>query len=349
VFDISGSVLDWLRADERTVLARTVDVEGFSARWPQDGLAASIQDGRMTTVGHVLGGAATAVLAPLLAEALAADLPAAVQAIRIGDEAAAAAGLSCGGRARVLLQPASDIAPEAWQALTEREAVCLVTAVDGPAVGATNWFSRRTLATVDEPAERPDPRAVQWFGRGVCAATVLALADERESLVTALWPVSRLLVVGDGLLAAALESVARVLDWAPEVVSGVDAAVAAVQGLGSADALVVLTHDRDVDGPVLAAALDTAPGYIGALGSRRTQQARAGWLRERGVADEAIAAIHGPAGLDIGARAPGEIALSIAAEIVNIRSGSGVPSLRDRSGPIHLDGLRTPPARYKHP
>jgi xanthine dehydrogenase accessory factor len=252
----------------------------------------------------------------------------------------------------VLVQPADDIASEAWQAIAGREVVCLVTALDGSRAGETTWFSRRTLAAA---LERPDPRAVQWFGRGVCAATVMALtnemtnesADESASLVTALWPVSRLLVVGDGLLAAALEGVARVLEWEPEIVSEVDAAVAAVRSLAGADALVVLTHDRDVDGPVLAAALKAGPGYIGALGSRRTQQARAGWLGERGVPSEAIAAIHGPAGLDIGARTPGEIALSITAEIVSLRSGAGVASLRDRSGPIHLDGLQTPPARYQ--
>jgi xanthine dehydrogenase accessory factor len=348
VFDISAAVLEWSRAGKRTLLARTVDVRGFSARWPQDGLAACVQDGRLTTAGHVLGGAAATVLEPLLHQALAGDLPATVHEIRISDQDAGAAGLSCGGTARVLVQPAEDVALEAWQTIAEREAVCLVTALDGASAGETSWFSRRTLAT---SGERPDPRAVQWFGRGVCAATVMALADERECLVTALWPVSRLLVVGDGLIAAALAGTARVLEWEPEIVSGVDAAVAAVQTLGSADALVVLTHDRDVDGPVLAAALDTEPGtgpaYIGALGSRRTQQARAGWLGDRGVPEEAIAAIHGPAGLDIGARTPGEIALSIVAEIVSLRSGAGVPSLRDRSGPIHLDGLHTPPARYK--
>jgi xanthine dehydrogenase accessory factor len=347
VFDISAAVLEWSRAGKRTVLARTVDVQGFSARWPQDGLAVSAAD--RAAVGHVLGGAAASALGPIVDDALAHDRAAAVHELRVSDAEAGAAGLSCGGRARVLVQPASDIPHAAWEAMAERAAVCLVTSLDGDSVGQTSWFSRGTLA---DAKPGPDPQALRWFGRGVCAATVLDLASSGESLVTALWPVTRLLVVGDGLLAAALDGVARVLEWEPEIVSEVDAAVAAVRSLSSADALVVLTHDRDVDGPVLAAALDAAEanglGYIGALGSRRTQQARAGWLRDRGVTDDAIAAIHGPAGVAIGARSPGEIALSIAAEIVSLRSGAGVASLRDRSGPIHVDGLRTPPARYRN-
>jgi xanthine dehydrogenase accessory factor len=343
VYEIAVPVLEWLRAGQPTVLARTVDVQGFSARWPQDGLAVTASDGATAGVGHVLGGAAASALDPIIADALAHSRPVAIHELRISDAEAGAAGLSCGGSARVLVQPASDIPHSAWQAICEREAVCLATALDGPRLGTTTWFSRRTLA---EDESSPDPSAVRWFGRGVCAATVLKLDAAGESLVTALWPVSRLLVVGDGLLASALEGVARLLEWEPAVVSGVDAAVAAVRELRSNDALIVLTHDRDVDGPVLAAALETAPGYIGALGSRRTQEARAGWLRDRGVDDAAIAEIHGPAGLDIGARTPGEIALSIASEIVSLRSGAAAPSLRDRGGPIHVDGLRTPPARY---
>jgi xanthine dehydrogenase accessory factor len=227
--------------------------------------------------------------------------------------------------------------------LASHEAVCVVSELGGEF--ATTWFSRRSLSS-DSSEAKPDPRALQWFGRGNCAATVMELADGRESLVTALWPTSRLVIVGDGLLAAALQETARVLDWEPEVVAGVSEAVAAVESLSTGDAVIVLTHDREVDGPVLAAALEAAPGYIGALGSRRTQEARAGWLRDRGVSDAAIAAIRGPAGLDIGARTPGEIALSIASEIVSVRSGAGGSSLRDRSGPIHVDGLNTPPARY---
>jgi xanthine dehydrogenase accessory factor len=348
VFDIAGPVLAWLRDHERTVLVRTIDVQGFSSRWPQDALAVTARG----ALGEVLGGAARSALEPLLADALATDLPAAVHTISISDAAAATAGLSCGGQARVLLQPAGDIPQAAWSALALREAVCIVTPLVTEQDGDrdTTWFSRRLLGTPDAARAAPDPRAVQWFGRGVCATTVMNLgtpAAERESLVTALWPTSRLVIVGDGLLAAALEGVAGLLDWDPEVVPGVFDAVAAVGSLKVGDAVVVLTHDRDVDGPVLTAALEAAPGYIGALGSRRTQQARAGWLRDRGVPDSAIASIHGPAGLDIGARTPGEIALSIASEIVSVRSGAGGSALRDRTGPIHHDRLNTPPARHE--
>src|SRR5437588_12233769 len=87
VFDISAAVLEWSRAGKRTVLARTVDVQGFSARWPQDGLAASATD----RAGHVLGGAAASALGPILDDALAHDRAAAVHELRVSDAEAGAA------------------------------------------------------------------------------------------------------------------------------------------------------------------------------------------------------------------------------------------------------------------
>ncbi len=83
-------------------------------------------------------------------------------------------------------------------------------------------------------------------------------------------------------------------------------------GLASIDKLVVAAHDIDLAGPVLAAALASDVGYIGALGGHRMQASRADWLAYRGITD--LDRIHGPAGLDIGAESPAEIAISILAE-----------------------------------
>jgi xanthine dehydrogenase accessory factor len=87
-------------------------------------------------------------------------------------------------------------------------------------------------------------------------------------------------------------------------------------------AICVLTHDRKLDVPALRAALASPAGYIGAMGSRRTTEARAAALREEGVGEEALGRIRAPIGLDIGSRTPAEVAVAIAAELVSVRRGS---------------------------
>jgi xanthine/CO dehydrogenase XdhC/CoxF family maturation factor len=77
--------------------------------------------------------------------------------------------------------------------------------------------------------------------------------------------------------------------------------------------------------------------YVGAMGSRRTQARRREWLLANGVTASSLEALHAPIGLDIGADEPGEIAVSILAEIVAVRRGraSAVTSIAERGGAIH--------------
>ena len=89
----------------------------------------------------------------------------------------------------------------------------------------------------------------------------------------------------------------------------------------SRTAIVTLTHDPKLDDPALDRALKSDAFYIGALGSRKTHAARIGRLRAMGHADEALARIHGPVGLDLGAVTAGEIALSVLAQLVAVRRG----------------------------
>lgn len=86
--------------------------------------------------------------------------------------------------------------------------------------------------------------------------------------------------------------------------------------LDARTAVVTLTHDPKLDDPALFAALKSDAFYVGALGSKKTHAARAGRLKAAGFDDAAIARIHGPVGLDIGAVSPAEIAVSIMAQLI---------------------------------
>ena len=94
-----------------------------------------------------------------------------------------------------------------------------------------------------------------------------------------------------------------------------DEALATLQP-GSHHAVITLTHDPKLDDPALQMALQAPCFYIAALGSRKTHATRLQRLREAGMTQDQLARIHGPAGLDIGARSPGEIAVSILAQLI---------------------------------
>ena len=88
--------------------------------------------------------------------------------------------------------------------------------------------------------------------------------------------------------------------------------------LDSTCAVVTLTHDPKLDDPALIAALNSPAFYVGALGSTRTHAKRVARLTDAGVGDK-VTRIHAPVGLDLGGRAPREIAVSILAEVVQVR------------------------------
>jgi len=87
------------------------------------------------------------------------------------------------------------------------------------------------------------------------------------------------------------------------------------------DAIVIATHSHRFDGDVLEQALRTPAGYIGMIASRRKRDIIYDALVMRGFAREALARVHSPIGLDIGAKTPAEIAVSIVAQLIALRSG----------------------------
>ena len=185
-----------------------------------------------------------------------------------------------------------------------------------------------------------------------------ARARDVSVFIEAFAPPPRMIIFGAVDFTAALAKVAKILGYrvtvcdarpvfatparfpmADEVVvAWPDKHLAEVgASLGPRDAVCVLTHDPKFDVPAIRAALDTAVGYLGAMGSRRTHADRTARLLEAGVDPSDLDRVMGPIGLDIGARTPEETAVAICAEMIALRTGRTAPSLRDSAGPIHRD------------
>jgi xanthine dehydrogenase accessory factor len=118
-----------------------------------------------------------------------------------------------------------------------------------------------------------------------------------------------------------------VVEWPHRYLAGTDVDPRTV--------VCVLTHDPKFDVPLLEIALRMPVAYVGAMGSRRTNDDRLEQLRERGLTEDELARLHAPIGLDLGARTPEETAVSVAAEIISARWGGSGAQLRGTSGAIH--------------
>ncbi|MGB3330019.1 MAG: XdhC/CoxI family protein [Thermomicrobiales bacterium] len=102
--------------------------------------------------------------------------------------------------------------------------------------------------------------------------------------------------------------------------------------------IAILTHDPKFDEPAIRAALATDAMYVGAIGSRKTNEERRERLLAGGVPAEQLERLRGPIGLDLGGGSPEEMALSIAAEMIAVRNGRSGGSLRQATGRIRADG-----------
>ncbi len=105
--------------------------------------------------------------------------------------------------------------------------------------------------------------------------------------------------------------------------------------LGAQDAALLLSHDTRYDVAFLAQALASDAFYVGALGSRRTQEHRTERLIAAGVSRAELARLHAPIGLDLGGRSPHETAVAILAELIAVRNHRAAVPLKDHRGPIH--------------
>ena len=288
------------------------------------------------------------------------------------DDDAFAVGLTCGGTVRLFLEPLDHpggLGPSLDRLghdLWERRPVAVATVVDGPGLGRSLVVGpdHRVAGTLGDPGRDHSVArdAVGELGVARSGLRHYGPAGEADDATVTVFvesfaPPPEMLVFGAVDFTAALTRVARTLGYrvtvcdarevfatparfpeAHEVVVDWPHRLLGAVGdrLGPGDAVCVLTHDAKFDVPAIAAALATDVGYIGVMGSRRTHERRLDRLAEAGVAaPAALARLHSPIGLDLGARTPEETAVAIVAEIIALRSGRPAPHLRDSSGPIH--------------
>lgn len=161
---------------------------------------------------------------------------------------------------------------------------------------------------------------------------------DRKVFLNVYVPPARLIIVGAVHIAQALAPMATMLDFDVTVVDPRGAwatgsrfpGVKVVQewadeafekmGLDASTAVVTLTHDPKLDDPALESALRSDAFYVGALGSKRTHAKRKERLAEAGISEQQFARIHGPVGLNIGAKSPAEIAVSILGQVIEVRA-----------------------------
>jgi len=226
----------------------------------------------------------------------------------VADESAWAVGLPCGGNIAILVQPVAEqgFPPDLFERIADARGRGETLAVTTDLATGRSW-------------------AGEQAGEGY--------------FINLYTPPRRLLIVGAVQIAQSLAGIAREIDVAPLLIDprgrflteerfpGViledrwpDEAIAAHKP-DAATAIVTLSHDPKIDDPALIAALASPAPYIAALGSRRSHAKRLQRLSAVGVSESDLARIDAPAGLDIGAQGPAEIALSIAAGMIRALRG----------------------------
>lgn len=280
-------------------LATVVSTWGSAPR-PRGGHMLVHQDGRFE--GSVSGGCVESDILATAAEVIA-GAPPQLKKYGIADASAWEVGLPCGGEISVLVQPvtAEGFDPELFDRIEDARA-----AGDAFTV-ATDLDSGQSKAGTESTGtmfvNRYDPpRRLLIIGAVQIAQPLAGLARELGIDVVVIDPRGRFLTEErfPGV---------RLDDRWP------DEAVAAYRP-GPSTAVVTLSHDIKIDDPALIEAVQRDTGYIGALGSKKSHAARVERLTAAGCTPEQIARIQGPVGISIGAVGPAEIALSVAAAMV---------------------------------
>jgi xanthine dehydrogenase accessory factor len=362
--DILDQITKWWDSGETFGLATVVNTFRSAPRDPGAALAVS---GGGEVVGSVSGGCVEGAVYELAQQVCESGQPV-LQTYGISDDAAFDVGLTCGGIIELFVEPVSRERfaglGEVAAAIREGVPVAVVTVIAGPGTaGARRVIGPGTATGTLGSGNRLDA-AVDDDVRGMLAQGLTGVRhygehgerrlDDLSVFVQSFAPPPRMLVFGAIDFAAAVARAGKFLGYrvtvcdarpvfatharfpdADEVVVEWPHRYLARTPVDPRTVICVLTHDPKFDVPLLEVALRTPAGYIGAMGSRRTHEDRLARLREAGLTEDELARLRSPIGLDLGARTPEETAVSVAAELIQLRWGGSGQPLTATSGRIH--------------
>ncbi len=336
----------WKERGDRIAIATVIAVQRSAPRPPGAKMAVN---SRGEIAGSVSGGCVEGAVAEIADGILKGDPPQLLH-FGIADSDAWDVGLPCGGEIDVWVEAYEPGRFEEIARAGGRAAE--VTVLEGAAPGAKLLVEADGARSGSLGAPELDDEAARIADELLWAET----SERRDGLfVDVVGPAPRLIVFGAVDIAASLCSAARVCGWRPYVIdprarfatperfpdaveviaAWPEEAVARLGGVDPATSIVVLTHDPKLDDAALLLALHSPARFIGAMGSRRAQAKRRERLVELGISDSELERISAPVGLDLGAIAREETALSIMSEIVAARHGRDGGRLAERKGRIH--------------
>ncbi|HUG85980.1 MAG TPA: XdhC/CoxI family protein [Euzebya sp.] len=360
--EILQQLTEWHAAGTPAALATVVDTRISAPRDPGAVMAVSAEG---VVVGSVSGGCVEGAVVEQAHEILAGGSARRVT-YGVSDDEAVAVGLTCGGEISLFIEPFAIPAFDTVQHhITEGVPVAIATVVDGPGeVGAKLVVSEEdTYGDIGSEglavAVTSDARGLLAQGRTAhraYGANGERRVDDVSVFIQSFQPPPRMYVFGAIDFAAAVARIGKFLGYhvtvcdarrvfatkarfpdADEVVVQWPHRFLPTAPVDRRTVLCVLTHDPKFDVPLLEVALRTPAAYIGVMGSRRTHEERLQRLRELGLTVAELSRMRSPVGLDLGARTPEETAVSIAAEIVQLRWGGSGRPLTDTEGRIHPD------------
>jgi xanthine dehydrogenase accessory factor len=316
VREILGELSAWTAADEEIAIATVVETWGSSPR-PLGSKMAVTRSGKMA--GSVSNGCIEGAVFEEAQKVLKSRAPK-VAAFGVADEVAFEVGLACGGHIEVFVQPLAPVHRRLIGKLERNEPATLRTdltsgeaeLVDGAPSGTE--LARREGNYFVEPFRRPAHLVI--IGAIHIAIPLHRLAKTMGYRVT---------VVDARAKFATRE---RFPEADELIVAWPDEAMARLT-VDNSTYVVILTHDPKFDLPALRSVLAKDAGYVGAIGSRKTNQNRFDALRSEGFTEEQLGRVHGPIGLDLGSRGAEETALGILAEITAVRFGGSGVAKRD--------------------